>query len=247
MESVGSLFTETRGRTSDGKSGEYLDKRIIRGYLFVWNIKDLYGTKFIKGCCARSIRDRGPESGANYKITFLWQHDQSDPLALFAILEEDDYGLYFETKPLDDVPNAKRTIDQIRSGTLNQFSGGFDYIWDAMEYDANDDSIVCKEIELFEGSVVTIGGQPQTFAIRSVDSLAELAEDTDFFIRSLSRQKQMEARALFTRHKSMIDTGALEQGNKGTTVVSDDEKAKQKRSLLYKNVTTLLKNKKETT
>ena len=42
------------------------------------------------------------------------------PLALFAVLREDDFGLYFETEPLDDVPNADRTIKQINSGTLFQ-------------------------------------------------------------------------------------------------------------------------------
>lgn len=202
------MFLEERGRIADGKANEMLDKRIIRGYLFVWGLKDLHGTKFMKGCCARSIRERGPKSKAKYKITFLWQHDQCDPLSLFDVLEEDDYGLYFETKALDKVDNAERTIEQIRSGTLNQFSAGFDFIWDKMEYDETDDSIVCMEIELLEGSVVTIASQMETYAVRSSE---ELADKTLQFIKSLPRKFQLEARQLFALHKSPEDLAAFEQ------------------------------------
>jgi len=109
--------------------------RVIRGYLVKWGNKNMFGEVFVKGAFAKSIRERGPGSQAKYKLTFLWQHNQHDPLALFAVLREDDFGLYFETEPLDDVPNADRTIKQINSGTLNQFSVGFDYVWDKIEYD----------------------------------------------------------------------------------------------------------------
>jgi HK97 family phage prohead protease len=199
------------GRTLQGDSMALLDKRIIRGYLFVWGLKDMHGTKFIKGCCANSIEQRGPNSSAKYKITFLWQHRQDDPLAIFDVLEEDDYGLYFETKPLDDVPSADRTIKQIRSGTLNQFSGGFDFMWDKMEYDETDDSLVCKEIILMEGSVVTIASQKETYAVRSAEALSELADDTEDFITELPRKYQLQARHLFTRHKSLVDLEPFQQ------------------------------------
>jgi HK97 family phage prohead protease len=201
------VFIEQRGRASDGKMEDYLDKRIIRGYLFVWNVKDLHGTKFIKGCCSRSIRERGPKSNAKYKITFLWQHRTDDPLSLFSVLEEDDYGLYFETKPLDDVPNATRTITQIRSGTLNQFSGGFNYMWDMMEYDESDDSIVCKEIEFLEGSIVTMASQMETHVVRGGADVLE--EETDNFVKSLPRKFHLQARQLFSKHKSLINQDAL--------------------------------------
>jgi HK97 family phage prohead protease len=191
-----------------------LDKRIIQGYLITWGTVNDYGEKCIKGCCAKSIQERGPNSSSKYKITFLWQHDCRDPLSLFAELVEDDYGLRFKTLPLDDVPNADRAIKQIRSGTLNQFSVGFDYIWDKVEWDSTDDSLVLKEIDLYEGSVVTLAADSETFAMRSSINLEEekmlLNEEIEDFIKTIPRKQQLELRQLITRHKSLAIMEPLE-------------------------------------
>lgn len=182
-----------------------LDQRIVCGYLIVWGKKNLAGEKCIKGCCSKSIQERGPKSNAQYKVTFLWQHKQDDPMALFEILEEDDFGLYFETKPLDPVPSAERTLIQIRSKTLNQFSIGFDYVYDRIEYDKEDDCLVLLEIKVFEGSVVTIGMDQNTFACRSLEDFNILFDEIEDFILTLPRKDRLQARSLFTRQKALID------------------------------------------
>lgn len=191
-----------------------LENRVIKGYLIVWGVRDTFGTKFVKGCCARSIQQRGPQSDSKYKITFLWQHRQDDPLSLFDELEEDDYGLRFKTKPLDDVANADRAIKQIRSGTINQFSVGFNYNWDKMEYDTTDDSLVLLEVDLYEGSIVTIGSNAETHAIRSGEQLdvamLDLNDDTEEFIKSIPRKQQLELRNIIARHKSLCAIDPLE-------------------------------------
>lgn len=192
-------------------NGSDFEKRILAGYLFVWNTPNLSREVMIKGSCAKSLEARGVDSNAKYKITMLWQHKQDDPIGMFDELYEDDYGLRFRTKPLDDVPNADRAIKQIQSGTINQFSGGFKYVWDKMEYDDKNDLIIMKEINLFEGSVATIGDQQETFVIRSLNQLEDLTDDTEDFINSIPRQLQLEARNLFARHKSLVDFEPLEQ------------------------------------
>lgn len=184
-----------------------LEKRVIKGYLCKWGSKNQYGEKLVKGSCAKSISERGPGSQAKYKITFLWMHDECDPLALFAVLKEDDYGLYFETAPLDDVPNADRCIKQIKSGTLNQFSIGFYYIWDKIEWDDKDDSLVLLEVDLMEGSVVTMGADMETYAVRSGKlTYNELHDNIDEFINTLPRKDRVEARKLFTLQKALVAT-----------------------------------------
>jgi len=191
------------GYKQDKKSD--FDKRIIRGYLCKWGNRNDYGEKFVKGAFAKSINERGPNSNAKYKITFLWQHDLCDPLALFNILEEDEYGLYFETAPLDDVPNADRAIEQIRSGTLNQFSVGFHYVWDKIEYDDKDDSLVIAECDFVEGSVVTAGSDRETYAMRSTGNTeVELYDEIENFINILPRKDRLQARQLFTQQKALI-------------------------------------------
>lgn len=201
--------------------GELIDDRRIKGYLVVWGVRDDHGTVFLKGCCAKSIKERGPESNSKYRIKFLWQHRQDDPLCNFDVLKEDDYGLYFEAVP-DDVPNGDRAVRQVKSGTLNQFSIGFDYVWDKTEWDDNLDAIVLKEIDLFEGSVVTIPSNMETYAVRSMEQYENenelLQDDTEDFIKSLPRAKQLEARQLIARQISLarIEPQALRQSALGS-------------------------------
>ncbi|HEY4288261.1 MAG TPA: HK97 family phage prohead protease [Puia sp.] len=197
---------------------EDLNNRIINGYLATWGTVNDYGEKVIKGAFSKSIQERGPNSNSKYKILFLWMHDMKDPLAQFDELVEDDYGLRFRTKPLDDVPNADRCIKQIRSGTLNQFSYGFDYVWDKVEWDSSDDSLVLKEVDLWEGSPVSIGADTETFALRSSrsveDAWVEFNEEMEDFIRTIPRKSQLELRHLITRHKSLAQLEPSEQRKK---------------------------------
>ncbi|HEY8969725.1 MAG TPA: HK97 family phage prohead protease [Puia sp.] len=190
---------------SDGKLSA--EERTIKGYLIVWGVKDDYGTIFLKGSCAKSIQERGPNSNSKYKITALWQHDQKDPIGQFTVLDEDDYGLYFEAVCDAGVYSADRAVIQVRSGTINQFSVGFDYIWDKVEYDEKLDALLLKEIILMEGSAVTIGSNMETYAIRSAEDFENqsefLRQETESFIKSLPPAKQLEARQLFTRNISL--------------------------------------------
>lgn len=201
------LAVRADGTLSDNKMS--FEDRTVKGYLIVWGVVDSYGTMFMKGCCAKSLNERGPQSNSKYKITFLWQHRMDEPLGQFTVLKEDDYGLYFEAVVDDpeDVPTVKRALSQIKSGTINQFSAGFDYVWDKMEYDEKSDSVLLKEIDLWEGSAVTIGANTETYAIRSAADLSTareaLHDETEDFIRSIPRSKQLELRQLFARHISL--------------------------------------------
>jgi HK97 family phage prohead protease len=205
LETYRHIPIEFRSKAGKDDFKQKLEERKVCGYLCSWGNKNLHEEIFVKGCCAKSISERGPKSSSKYKITFLWQHHQDDPLALFAVLEEDDYGLYFETAPLDDVPNADRCLKQIKSGTLNQFSMGFDYVYDRIEYDDANDAIVLLEIILFEGSVVTIASDMNTYALRNVEQIIELHDEIEDFVLTLPRKDRAQARQLFTRQKALID------------------------------------------
>lgn len=184
------------------------EDRLIKGYLAVWNEKDDRGTAPIKGAFAKSLRERGPKSVAKQKILFLWFHDLCEPIGQFIELEEDDYGLRF-TAAIDDIPQGDRALKQVRSGTLNQFSYGFLYVWDKMEYDEDTDTVYMMEVDLWEGSVVSYGSQKETFAIRSKEQLAAQLEDVNLeledFVANMPRAKQMEFRQLLTRYKSLTE------------------------------------------
>lgn len=172
-----------------------LDQRIVEGYGNVWNKVNGHGEKFIKGAWTRSINENGPNSESHYKIKFRNRHGNA--LALMDTLREDEIGLYFKTKPLDDIDESDNLLKQIRSGTINNFSNGFRYNWNKMEWDDEEDCLVVMEGRLFEISAVDVPSDQNTFAIRSLEDIDE--EEVEDFIQSLPRNKQLEARKLISR------------------------------------------------
>lgn len=195
-----------------------LDEGIVEGYAVIWGSRNMHREKFVKGAFARSIADHGPGSNSNYEIKFLNQHDPKDPLGLFEILEEDDRGLRFRTKKLDDVDSALRVLKQLKSRTLNNYSPGFNPDWNKAEWDDTDESVVYKEARLFELSVVSIPSELETYTVRSLDDLDDLDDETEMFLRSLPRKAQLEARNLFARHKSLRTTFQPTESNKPSGV-----------------------------
>lgn len=182
--------------------------RLIKGYLAVWGNKDTIGTIFVRGCFKKSIQERGPDSASKQKIAALWMHDQCNPYGKFQVLKEDDYGLYFESLA-DEVEIGDRALTQVRSGTLNQFSVGVKYLWDRMLYDDKLDAVLVQECELWEGSVVTWASNDQTYALRGTNAdIAKemLIDETELFISSLPRDKQLEVRQLITRRIALERT-----------------------------------------
>jgi len=187
------------------------DAYVIEGYLAVFGIRDSYGTVAVKGCFAKSLNDRGPKSQAKDKIIHLWMHDRYEPVGQYEELFEDDYGLRFKLR-VDNVPNGRpeQVRIQTKSGTLNQYSYGFEYVWDKMEYVEDRDAILMFEVDLFEGSSISIlASCPETYTIRSQEELSTALEDLGFeadqVIRSLPKKVQIELKQLITRYKSLAN------------------------------------------
>lgn len=178
-----------------------LDQRIVEGYSVIWGSRNMHGEKFVKGAFAKSIRENGPNSGATYEIKFTNRHGNA--LARFSELREDNIGLYFRTLPLDNITAGDEVIEQIRTGTLNNFSVGFNPIWDKAEWEEDTSTLVYKEVALFEMGVVDIPSDLQTYAIRSAFSDNDIADQTELFIKTLPKERQLEARKLFSLQRSL--------------------------------------------
>jgi HK97 family phage prohead protease len=186
-----------------------LDQRVVRGYSSLWESKNSHDERFIKGAYSKSIDERGPKSNSTQPIKFLRQHNQGDILSLFDELEEDELGLKFRTKPLDPVDSADRVLIQLRSGTLNNYSNGFLPVWDKAEYDSKSDTIVYMEARLFEISTVGLASDANTFTIRNLTEFNEeqlnLTDEIEYYIKTLPRAQQLEARFLFARQKTLSE------------------------------------------
>lgn len=211
------IASRTR-KHSIGKQYKYLPVEIkeidftsrrISGYAAAFGNKDKAKDILIKGCFAKSIQDRGPESPANDKIIFLWMHDMSQPVGKIVKLIEDDRGLYFEAE-IDDIELGDRVLKQLESGTLNQFSIGYSYVWDKVEYDDNLDAYIVKEVILYEISVVSIGcnGMTEYLGLKSSEDMEDkydsLRKDIEGELSSLGIAKKSAIMGLFTKLEALL-------------------------------------------
>jgi HK97 family phage prohead protease len=218
----------------NGNIESLLDKRQVEGYAFIWGSKNMHGERFFKGAFARSIRENGPNSGASYELKLTDEHGRA--LALFEELKEDETGLYFRSKPFDVVPWAEPVLTQLRSGTLNNFSGGFLYVFEpnAIMWNEQEESLDIFQARLLEIAVVAVPSEMETYALRSMDSEEEelLYEETESFIKSLPKKNQLELRKLIARHKSLAQGDASEQ-----IQALKDEKPVKRRAIDYNYLT----------
>lgn len=202
----------------DAKGNLILEKdtRVIRGYAIIWGDVNQHNERVHRGACAQSINAHGPASSSNYKIKFMDRHGKA--LANVAVLKEDEVGLYFETAPLDNIRSADEVLTQLASGTLNNFSYGFDYVWDENKMKLDDAGVLnLFEIRLFEISIVDIPSGLETYAIRGLvapgvrgangEINLDEKEVIDTFISKLPKKYALEARKVFAfQRKTLLET-----------------------------------------
>lgn len=215
FEGTSENFTRKIIELREAKKVDVKDDGVIRAYYCIWGVPDDRNCVWEKGSWTRSINERGPNSNARNKIVVLAFHDQKDPIGLPSVLFEDEEGVYAEFTP-DDVPSGKRIETQVRSGTINQFSFGFNYIWseDAMYYNSTTETIHIREAVIYELSPVSIGSQGLTYAVRSADGTYKdetLSEEIEEFIKTVSKKDQLYLRSLFQRTSSLENINSLER------------------------------------
>lgn len=153
---------------------EITNDRKVKGYAIVWGSKNDYNEIVVRGATLNSLNARGVGSTSGNPILVLNQHRQTEPLCRPTVLQEDDYGLYFEGDIIEGVDYAENVVNQVNQGVLRQLSYGFNYIWDKTEYDAINDAYILKEIKLGEISLVTFSSD-ENAQLRSFNQLQERA------------------------------------------------------------------------
>ena len=194
-------------------TGGEISGRTVSGYLAHFNNKDSDGDIIIKGAFNKSITERGVNSTTPRKIAYLYQHDMSKPIGRFTELKEDSVGLFFKAE-LDDIQLARDVATQYASGTLNQHSIGFRYISDKLEQSVNDNAWIVKEVDLFEGSVVTMGANENTpftgFKSSDIADITEqLRKETEAFLKHIPYEDQFKIRQLISKHISLNEIEPL--------------------------------------
>jgi HK97 family phage prohead protease len=181
----------------------------VSGYLAAFNNRDADNDVIMKGAFTKSLNDRGVNSTTARKIAYLYQHDMSRPIGRFTVLAEDAKGLYFEAD-LDNIPLSNDVKEQYKSGTLNQHSIGFRYISDKIDYEKSTDTYYVKEVDLFEGSVVTMGSNENTPFVgfkseQIISELEGLKRETELALKHIPYEEQYKIRQLISKHISLME------------------------------------------
>ena len=214
-----------------------VESRKISGMAATFGNIDTDRDRLHKGCFAESIAKRGPESEAKAKIVLLWQHDRKEPIGRITMLQEKAVGLYFEAELDEGVPRAEQALIQLENKTINSFSIGFQYDWETMEYNYNEDVYEVFGVKLFEISPVSIPADEQTFYMGLKDAqdieiaMYELSGQINKCINKLDIDQQREIGELILRYKSLSHrlhaSTIKEQVRQRTVETPENEKPKK--------------------
>lgn len=182
------------------------------GYAMTYDL-DLGGDVITKA----AVEDWLNSTGADHKMTALWQHNMSEPIGVTTKMLVDDTGLYVEGELTLGVQRADEARKLAKVGALKGLSIGF--MVKDREY--KDDGVrLIKSLDILEYSFVTMPMNPQAkiTGIKSAsESLVNILLSCDS-IRALERTlrdevgaSNSEAKRLISHVKSLCDVDSDEQ------------------------------------
>lgn len=130
-----------------------IKSRKVSGYLASFGNIDHDDDIFEKGAFAKTIKERKEQ------MFFLHQHDWSKPLGKFDELIEDEKGLYFVANVINTT-YGEDLLKLYEAEIVAQHSVGFTTI--KSHVGKYDEPRIIKEVQLYEGSAVTLGANSNT-------------------------------------------------------------------------------------
>ena len=157
-------LTDNFGRDVD------MTGRKIVGYFSNFDSKDSDGDIIRKGAYAKTIAERGPNGTA--QIRHLLDHDRLKAVGKITLLEEDDYGLKFESTIGRHQQGEDYLLMNI-DGIIDCHSVGFSVIKENKQ-DANTNIIT--EMKLYEGSGIQAWAANPNTPVTGIKSFEEIVE-----------------------------------------------------------------------
>ena len=168
---------------------------IVTGYFSKFNNVDADGDIIRPGAFTKTIKEQGPQSSLP-RIKHLLNHDPSLPLGVLKSLNEDNYGLAYESQ-IGSHEGGEDFIKMVESGLITEHSIGFKIIkrnqiqsYENYLKNPSAGQYEITEIKLYEGSSLTAwGANPLTpitslKSMNDVDLLVAKHEAIDKFCRS---------------------------------------------------------------
>lgn len=158
---------------------------IFEGYASVFNVVDQGMDVVERGAFRKSLGTR--------RVKMLWQHDQSQPIGVWDVIEEDERGLYVRGRLLKEIEKGREAMALLKAGAIDSMSIGYRTIESAPEGDGMVRRL--KEIDLYEISLVTFPMLPDA----KVTAVKSIKTERDFekFLRDAGfSRRQATALAL---------------------------------------------------
>ena len=111
------------------------------------------------------------------EIKLLWQHNAAEPVGVFDLIREDNYGLYVEGRLLLEVERAREAYALLRSGAVKGLSIGYK-VREAL-LDAQTGIRLIKALDLYEISLVTFPANERAL-VAEVKSAEQAEQEEDF-------------------------------------------------------------------
>jgi uncharacterized protein len=232
------------------------ENRKVRGVLSKFDIVDSDRDVIRPGAFIKSINERGPKASSNRQIKYLLQHDIKTPAGVFVNLYEEQDSLVYEGY-IERTANGDATLERIKIGFYREHSFGYNYVSGKCDFkwvspntfknpmniplemqNGNVEIYECKELNLFEGSIVTFGANSETEFL-PVKSEADkdgrilaLKELYDYLIKQAPNYEyELALRANFQKEASLIKSLAVVKSTK-----ESDEPTIPKGIINYQNL-----------
>lgn len=176
-------------RNTRAAQAPLIEGNMIKGYAIIWDSLNDYDEVALKGCCAKSLKERGVNAKGGNKIQFLAYHDPEKIMARLTRLEEDETGLYFEAELLD-LDGTRDEVKRIREGLLRQMSYGFSYKPDGCNFDPQSGVLYLSDIDLYEISLVTFSSDARAQLRNRCAAMSR--EEAEKALRTMSAEPAAE-------------------------------------------------------
>lgn len=136
------------------------EQGVFEGYLAVFGNVDSYGDVIERGAFKKTLAEaekKRSQRGDKYLFPILWQHSPEEPIGGFLEMREDDFGLYVKGQLDLDIELGRRAYSGLKKGYIRGLSIGYDVVKQAWDGQIRR----LKEINLWEGSVVTFPANPE--------------------------------------------------------------------------------------
>lgn len=198
------------------KADDISENGEFSGYVATFGNVDQGGDVIAPGAFAKSL-SKAKRDGR--LIPMLWQHDRTQPIGKWNVIEEDKNGLRVEGKlhvEFDDL--AKRAYGHLKNGSVGGFSIGYNLVPEGYSIHPDNDTFgegptvwLLTEIDLREASIVTM---PMNLEARVVSIKNEIMGGyvpTEREFESLLREacgfSKRKACAIASAAKTVLDRG----------------------------------------